>query len=84
MCFPGRGTHITGDMCFPGTETHITSDMCIPGRGTHIIRNYTPINFIVHFSLKEVKSSPDRKTDKTSCLTNLKVSIEHSPQHRGC
>ena len=66
MCFPGRETHITRDMCFPGTGTHITSDMCIPGRGTHIIRNYTPINFIVHFSLKEVKPSPDRKTDKTS------------------
>ena len=78
MCFPGRGTHITGDMCFPGRRTHITSDMCIPGRGTHIIRNYTPINFIVHFSLKEVKPSLSiAKLIKLVKCDNLLTSLQH-------
>ena len=66
MCFPGRGTHITRDICFPGRGTHISNDMCFPGRGTHITRNYTLVNFIAHFSLKEVQPFPDHKTDKTS------------------
>ena len=78
MCFPGRGTHITGDMCFPGRGTHITSDMCIPGRGTHIITNYTPINLIVHFSLKEVKPSlPIAKLIKLLKCDNLFTSLQH-------
>ena len=49
MCFLGMGTHFSRGMCFPGRATHITCNMCILGRGTHITRNYTPVNFTVHF-----------------------------------
>ena len=49
-------------------KKHISGVACVSlaRRGTDITRNYTPVNFIVHFSLTEVKPPPNHKTDKTS------------------
>ena len=39
MCFPCRGTHITGEYVFLGRGTYITIDVCFLGRGVHITRD---------------------------------------------